>query len=130
MLRYFTSTDLLISHTIARCFQWKDLILFKEDIPANIPLTVTLSGRDIIVPAYEVWQYLTGENREEGVNSLGKDTEWKSQDGLLHVFWFKSYNHADLFDSKGACRGIAGTIRGQNVDDGGLVLSTGEATID
>ena len=118
MLRYFTSTDLLISHTIARIFQWKDLILFKEDIPANIPLTVTLSGRDIIVPAQEVWKYLTDE-----ANEFGKDIEWKSHDGMLQVFWFNGYNHADLFDSKGACRGIVGMIRDQNMSDDGLIQS-------
>jgi hypothetical protein len=48
MLHYFTCTDPLISHTIARRFQWKDLILFKDDLPRHIPLIITLSGQDIV----------------------------------------------------------------------------------
>ena len=122
MLRYFTSTDLLISHTIARRFQWKDLILFKEDIPSNIPLIVTVSGRDIIVPAREVWNYLTGKKIGDRVNGPDQDTEWKSEDGKLHVFWFSDFNHADIFSgTNGARRGITSMIRLQDEGEGGFV---------
>lgn len=117
MLHYFTSTDLLISHTIARRFQWKDLILFKEDVPDNVPLTVTLSGQDIIVPAPEVWYYLTGKKIEDAVGTANEDTEWTSDDEKLHVFWFAKMNHADIFATKGARRGISSLIRLQNTNE-------------
>lgn len=124
MLRYFTSTDLLISHTIARRFQWKDLILFKEDIPASIPLTVTLSGRDIIVPSQEVWNYLTETKIDDQISDTDQDTEWKSEDGLLGVFWFSKFNHADIFSGdNGARRGITSMIRRQSVVLDGFVES-------
>lgn len=118
MLHYFTSTDLMISHTIARRFQWKDLILFKDDVPPNIPLTVTLSGQDIIVPAREVWHYLTGIEPEDGGH---EDTEMKSADGQMKVVWFGKFNHADMFNSKGARRGIAAVLRQQSVEANGSV---------
>ena len=115
MLHYFTSTDLLIAHTIARRFQWKDLILFKEDLPPNVPLTVTLSGKDIIVPAGEVWNHLTDVKIEDAAKDVYEDTEWTRDDGSLKVFWFGQFNHAGLFASKGARRGIAELIRNQGV---------------
>ena len=119
MLYYFTSTDPLVSHTIARRFQWKDLILFKEDLPQQIPLIVTLSGQDIIVPARDVWQHLTETARE----SFDEDTEWTSDDRRLKVFWFARLNHADIFSAKGARRGIASMIRLQNMSENGRVES-------
>ena len=121
MLYYFTCTDPLISHTIARRFQWKDLNLFKDEIPPSIPLTVTLSGKDIIVPAREVWQYLTGVRIEDQVETLDEDAIWKSRDGKLTVFWFGKFNHADIFDSKGVQRGIASVIRHQGIEENGSV---------
>jgi hypothetical protein len=120
MLYYFTSTDPLVSHTIARRFQWKDLILFKEDLPQHTPLTITLSGQDIIVPARDVWQHLTGNNE---VDIADEDTEWTSDDGRLKVLWFGKFNHADVFSAKGARRGIASMIQLQDTRENRLVES-------
>lgn len=121
MLHYFTSTDPLIAHTIARRFQWKDLILFKDDLPQHIPLVITLSGQDIIVPAQDVWQHLTGNEIE--FDSVDDDTEWTSEDGRLKVLWFGKFNHADIFSAKGARRGIASMIQLQRTRENGLVDS-------
>ncbi len=123
MLHYFTCTDPLISHTIARRFHWKDLVLFKDDLPQHNPLTISLSGQDIIVPARDVWQHLTETDIEDEVDSVDEDTEWMSEDGTLKVLWFGKFNHADLFSSKGARRGIANLIRLQNMNETGLMES-------
>lgn len=121
MLSYFTCTDPLISHTIARRFQWKDLILFKHDIPARIHAAVVLSGKDIIVPTREVWQHLTGTRIEDRVKNIDEDTVWKSRDGKLTVFWFGNFNHADLFNARGVQKGIAKIIRHQDLDENEFV---------
>jgi hypothetical protein len=123
MLHYFTCTDPLISHTIARRFQWKDLILFKDDLPQHIPLIITLSGQDIIVPAQDVWQHLTGDEIQMDVGNVDEDTEWTSDDGKLKALWFGKFNHADIFSAKGARRGIASMVRLQHTGENGLVES-------
>lgn len=116
MLHYFSSRDMMISHTFARRFFWSQAILWREDVE-RIPLTVTLSGRDIIVPTNAVWNYLTDTSAAPNVsrNEDGRDysreqtKQWSN--GLLNVLWFDQYNHADMFDSKGTVRGVIGVIR-------------------
>lgn len=109
---------MMISHTLARRFFWSQYILWEEDI-ASLPCTITLSGRDIVVPTKAVWRYLTASSEStnqttsvDGVVSAssGDDTiEW--QTGRHKVLWFEKFNHADLFASKGATRGIAKAVR-------------------
>lgn len=109
MLYYFASQDMMISHTLARHFFWSEYILWKDDIP-SLPLTVTLSGNDLIVPKEAVWSYLTQrEPHDDGPQDrgdLGQRTKEYEQ-GLLRVMWFDDFDHAGLFASKGACRGMA-----------------------
>ena len=102
----------MISHTLARRFFWKDFILFKKDLPARKPLTVTLSGKDIIVPTRDVWNYLAEASRSgnEGDGETG-DTEWES--GTLRVIWFAELNHAGVFNSKDLRRGVVSIVRRQ-----------------
>lgn len=90
----------MISHTLARRFFWNQLILFKQDLPSEMPLTVTLSGRDLIVPTREVWSYFTGADVP-----VGRDAEW--QEGNLRVLWFDKLDHAGIFAAKGVRRGVA-----------------------
>ena len=113
MLYYFSSQDMMISHTLARHLFWKEHILFKEDVPLGIPLTVTLSGQDLIVPTKAVWDYLTDTPMRMGDdNERSKvDSEWEK--GRLKLLWFGEFNHADLFNSKGARREMAKIIRRQ-----------------
>ena len=109
MLYYFASQDMMISETLARHFFWNEYILWKEDIP-DLPLTVTLSGRDLIVPKEAVWRYLTGSEihdiSSEGMGELGQHTREVKQ-GPLRVLCFDELDHAGLFASKGNCRGVA-----------------------
>ena len=106
MLHYFSSQDMMISHTLARRFFWKEFILFKDDLPSALPLTVTLSGKDIIVPTKDVWDYLTDAARpERNGDDPVNDVEWRNDH--LKVCWFANMNHAGVFNSKGARRGTA-----------------------
>lgn len=124
----------MISHTLARRFFWNQYILWKEDI-AGLPLTVSLSGSDIIVPTKAVWRYLTvssGESNgspsfDEGGDELFVDNTIEWDRGLLKVLWFERFNHADLFASKGATRGVAKVVRDYCVRYGSAV-SDGEVS--
>lgn len=96
----------MISHTIARRFFWSELVLFKDDLPPDMPLTVTLSGQDLIVPTAAVWAYLTDDTPRQLDHD---DCEWENYQ--LKVYWFEKFDHAGLFASKGARRGIAQVAR-------------------
>ncbi len=109
MLHYFASQDMMISHTLARRFFWNQLILFKEDLPPDMPLTVTLSGRDLIVPTREVWKYLTSKPAPASLKDNNGDTSW--EEGSLRVHWFDKLDHAGAFAAKGVRRGLAKEIR-------------------
>lgn len=112
MLHYFASQDMLISHTLSRHFFWNEYILWKDDIP-NLPLTVTLSGKDLIVPKEAVWKYLTGSEvydvPVEGPGEMAQRTR-EAEQGLMKVVWFDEFDHAGLFASRGARRGLARTV--------------------
>ena len=110
MLHYFSSQDMMISHTLARRFFWTEFILFKEDLPSGVPVLVILSGRDIIVPTKDVWNYLTDATNLEETESdaTGDYAEWT--DGEMKVLWFGGLNHAGLFNTKGARRAVVRQI--------------------
>lgn len=110
MLHYFSSQDMMISHTLARHFFWNEWNLWKEDI-SNLPVTVSISGQDLIVPTKDVWSYLTSgtQHKTSGAAGLGEDAEWKSE--KLQVLWFEAFDHAGLFMSKAARRAIALVIQ-------------------
>lgn len=115
MLNYFSSQDMLISHTLARRFFWSEYILWKDDIDTDMPLAVTLSGQDLIVPTNEVWTYLTGSaapnnvNEPQGERVLRDTVQW--QQGNQEVLWFEKFDHAGVFSSKGARRGVAEVVK-------------------
>jgi pimeloyl-ACP methyl ester carboxylesterase len=61
-LYYFASMDMGVSHTLARHFFWSENILWKEDMEGR-NVTVSLSGKDLIVDTESVGRYLTsGKN--------------------------------------------------------------------
>ena len=113
MLHYFSSQDMMISHTLARHLFWKEHILFKDDIPNEVPIAVTLSGQDIVVPTRAVWEHLTNESSLEDREAVNSDDVVEWREDALKVFWFDRFNHADLFDSRGARRGLAAEVRHQ-----------------
>lgn len=130
MLHYFSAQDMLISHTLARRFFWSEYILWDTDIDLlDLPLAVVLSAKDLIVPAPDVWAYLTGSAIGDAVakdverdvdRRLRGTVEWK--EGNREVLWFSDFDHAGLFSSRGARRGVAGIARR-------LCASTGSSAV-
>lgn len=88
-LWYFASRDPDISRALARHFFWAENILFKEDVHGH-RLGVVLSGRDQIVDAKEVKDYMT--------DSAQVDFKWEKDD--LTLFYYPDLDHAQVFDTK------------------------------
>jgi pimeloyl-ACP methyl ester carboxylesterase len=71
-LWYFGSKDIGVAHTLAKRFSWVDNIIWKEDLGIKVKkkqqggrnVTVVLSGKDLIVDAETVGQYLMGSSAE------------------------------------------------------------------
>ncbi|KAH9941213.1 uncharacterized protein BXZ73DRAFT_88379 [Epithele typhae] len=101
LLWYFSSRDLDIARALARHFFWAENVLWKEELEGR-RVAVSLSGRDQIVDAPEVWQYLTGEL--EGPSEL----RWKDKD--LEVLYFDGLDHAEVFDTKRDRRIVLGVL--------------------
>lgn len=87
-LWYFASRDPDISRALARHFFWHENILFKEDLQGH-RLAVVLSGRDQIVDANEVKDYLT--------DSADMGFRWQKDD--LEVLYYPDLDHAQVFDT-------------------------------
>ncbi len=62
-LYYFASMDMGVSHTLARCFFWSDVILWKKDI-GDRHLTVSLAELDLIVNTEAVGQYIASSSHD------------------------------------------------------------------
>lgn len=60
-LYYFASMDMSVSHTLSRHFFWSENILWKEDLDGR-NVTVSLSGKDLIVDTESVGRYMTSGN--------------------------------------------------------------------
>lgn len=60
-LYYFSTMDMGVSHTLSRHFFWSESILWKEDLEGR-NVTVSLSGRDLIVDTESVGRYLAAGN--------------------------------------------------------------------
>lgn len=75
--------------------------MWKHDIQDK-PVTVSLSGKDLIVDTDAVRRYLTGENgtlhSESSPVQNGRSTRWKGD--RLDVLWFGDLDHAQVFDLK------------------------------
>ena len=112
-LWYFASRDPDIARTLARHFFWAENILWREDL-AGERVAVVLSGRDQIVDAREVRQYLTGEELAEGTeprffwqDSRSGSGRYDSKGpGDLRVLWYRDLDHAQVFDTKARRRPI------------------------
>ncbi|KAL1639606.1 hypothetical protein SLS58_007806 [Diplodia intermedia] len=87
-LAYFASQDMGVAHTLSRCFFWSENIMWKEDL-AGRDVSVSLSGRDLIVDTETVRVYLAGEGK-------WKDKTRSAND--LDVLWFNDLDHAQVFD--------------------------------
>jgi hypothetical protein len=60
-LYYFASMDMGVSHTLARHFFWSENILWKEELEGR-NVTVSLSGKDLIVDTESVGRYMASRN--------------------------------------------------------------------
>lgn len=94
-LFYFASKDMGVSHTLSRCFFWSENILWKEDI-GDRRMTVSLSGRDLIVDTETVGAYLAGADAATRANGEWKHRAWRGKG--LDVLWFARLDHAQVLD--------------------------------
>ena len=94
-LHYFASTDMGVAHTLGRCFFWQEIILWKHELRGR-NVTVSLSGRDLIVNTVTVARYLAGE--DDLIEDQWRYRGWKGQG--LDVVWFEELDHAQVFDKR------------------------------
>lgn len=127
LLWYFGSKDLVVAHTLARRFAWNENIIWKEDLVLNENnnqggrnVTVALSGKDVIVDAEAVGQYLMSSSSEETLMaskeavSTGSETRemqnaWKRKSWVgsgLEVLWYEQLDHGQVFDREKTRRPI------------------------
>ncbi|ORY10734.1 hypothetical protein BCR34DRAFT_566311 [Clohesyomyces aquaticus] len=108
-LFYFASRDMGVSHTLSRHFFWSENILWKEDLQGH-NVTVSLSGRDLIVDTATVKAYLTSP--DDAGKEMGKweDGIWKGDD--LNLLWFPKLDHAQVFDKKRTRQMLVDIVRG------------------
>ncbi|GFN11750.1 uncharacterized protein AtWU_01547 [Aspergillus tubingensis] len=108
-LWYFGSKDIGVAHALARRFSWVDNIIWKEDLrikgdnnqEEDRNVTVVLSGKDLIVDAETVGQYLMGSS--SGAWTVDKDAAqaWKNRPWVGHgleLLWYEQLDHAQVFD--------------------------------
>ncbi|KIW34062.1 uncharacterized protein PV07_00862 [Cladophialophora immunda] len=114
LLWYFGSKDVGVAHTLSRTFFWSENILWKDDLLSH-PATVFLNGKDSIINAPLVYEYLqaTLGDEEEHTNRVSfqgdeitADYNSKkavpekehSGDGRLKVVWCPDLDHGEVFD--------------------------------
>ena len=76
-------------------------------------LTVSLSGRDLIVDTEAVGRYLCGEPDEASASPRWKDRAWKGKG--IDVLWFDELDHAQVFDSQQDRKTLIAVIREYSV---------------
>lgn len=115
-LWYFASTDPCVALCLSRYFFWRENIIWKEELTAmddaaegggrvRRRAAVSLAGRDIIVDAAAVAQYLAdGPDADSGG---GAD----SQAGSTEVLVFPKLDHAQVFDDPASCQRVVRLIR-------------------
>jgi len=72
--------------------------------PAGRDVTVSLSGRDLIVDTENVGRYITGIDHADW-----KDTPWIGKG--LDVLWFEDFDHASVFDRTESTAKLADVVR-------------------
>ena len=101
-LWYFASRDPDVARALARHFFWAENILWKEDLEDR-DVAIVLSGRDQIVDAKEVWQYLTGQEDVE-------EPPFRWTQDKLEVLYYSDIDHAQVFDAKKRRRPLVDTL--------------------
>lgn len=106
-LHYFASTDMMVSHTLARNFFWAQNILWADDLRGH-DVTVSLGGRDLIIDTETVGKYLNG------VDLKSEDRKWKDQSWKGHgleTIWWPTADHAQVFETSDGRAKLAQVLR-------------------
>lgn len=111
-LYYFASMDMGVAHTLSRRFFWSENILWKNDIEQR-PVTVVLSGKDLIVDTEAVGRYLSEANNATRDEAAWKHQKWLGRD--LDILWFDDLDHAQVFDSKKNCGRLVDVVRAYSI---------------
>ncbi|KAL8828060.1 MAG: hypothetical protein Q9191_002815 [Dirinaria sp. TL-2023a] len=90
-LYYFAAMDMCVAHTLYRHFFWNECVLWKEDVRGR-DVTVSCSGRDLIVDTRAVAKYLVEDENEN------QSRKWKGQG--IDLMWFEDLDHAQVFDRR------------------------------
>lgn len=83
--------------------------MWKEDIRGH-PMTVVLAGRDAIIDAKTVGEYLLGSKNWVPETGRWRNGLWQG-DGV-DVLWFENLDHGQAFDEKGTRSRLVQTVRG------------------
>ncbi|KAI3631902.1 hypothetical protein MIR68_010064 [Amoeboaphelidium protococcarum] len=112
LLYNFASKELYISWTLGRCFYWHQKVIFKEDIPRNVKVSVVLGEDDAIVNAELIRAYLHSDGDDDfdcNYNLVPSDAlnQFKvlrnGADGYvgsnLSLYYYEGKNHAHFLFS-------------------------------
>ncbi|TID15234.1 Eukaryotic peptide chain release factor GTP-binding subunit [Venturia nashicola] len=102
-LWFFAAQDMGIAHVLRRHFFWTENILWKEDIEGR-DVTVSLSGKDLILDTEAVGRYVTGID-----NADWRDKQWTGKG--LDILWFPDCDHASVFDESEPVQKMADIVR-------------------
>ena len=114
-LYYFASMDMGVAHTLSRRFFWSENILWKNEIEKR-PVTVILSGKDLIVDTETVGRYLSGVSRRTRGENSWKHKKWLGQN--LEIIWFDKLDHAQVFDTKKDYGQLVDVVRAYSIQKG------------
>ncbi|KAM4055993.1 alpha beta hydrolase fold family [Hirsutella rhossiliensis] len=109
-LWYFASTDPGVAHCLGRHFFWRENIIWKEDLlscggkdSVARKAVVFLAGRDLIVDAAAVAQYLGEEQATSSENGRVGAVHHKNshgRTGKVDVIVSPNLDHAQIFDRR------------------------------
>lgn len=114
-LYYFASMDMCVAHTLSRRFFWSENILWKDEIGQR-PVTVVLSGKDLIVDTESVGRYLSEVSSTTLDKEFWKHQKWQGRD--LDILWFDHLDHAQVFDSKKSYGKLVDVVRAYSIKKG------------
>ena len=109
LLWYFGSKDMGVAHTLSRTFFWSENILWKNDLLGH-HASVFLGGKDAIINARQVYEYLQGARggkvgNNQNVSMHDSETTLDcpsegnlSKDDMLNVVWSPNLDHGQIFD--------------------------------
>ena len=81
-LHYFASMDMGVSHTLGRHFFWSENILWREDLGGR-KVTVSLSGRDLIVNTEAVGEYLSAGMENNETDNRDRHSTLEPRDAMI-----------------------------------------------